>query len=212
MTRRWEKYTREILETAVRQNYSMAGVLRSLGLKLAGGSHTHISRRIKALGIDTSHFLGQGSNRGPDHRGPKPLTCEQVFVLRKSGNRQKARILRKALLESGRTYRCEGEGCPLIDEWLGKPLVLHVNHKNGDWLDDRAENLEFLCPNCHSQTSTYCRGMRPEQRTSQAEWYREYRKRRKPCKGPVTELADVCGLGPQVLTDVRVRVPPGPID
>jgi hypothetical protein len=212
MTRRWEKYTREILESAVRQNHSLAGVLRTLGLKPAGGSHTHISRRIKTLGIDTSHFLGQGSNRGPDHRGPKPLTCEQVFVLRKSGYRQKARILRKALLESGRPYHCGRKGCPLSDEWLGEPLVLHVNHKNGDWLDDRAENLEFLCLNCHSQTPTYCRGMRPEQRTSQAAWAREYRKRRKCCRGPVAEQVYARGLGPRALTGVRVRIPPGPVD
>lgn len=212
MTKPGEKYTKEILEAVVRQNHSMAGVLRALGLKLAGGSHTHISRRIKVLGIDTSHFLGQGSNRGPDHRGPKPLTCDQVFVLRKSGYRQKARILRKALLESGRPYGCEGKGCILLDEWLGRPLVLHVNHKNGDWLDDRAENLEFLCPNCHSQTPTYCRGMQPDHRTSEAAWYREYRKRRKCCRGPVAELVYADGLGPSALTGVRVRVPPGPVD
>jgi hypothetical protein len=209
MTRRWEKYTREILELAVRQNHSMAGVLRTLRLRPSGGMHSHLSRRIKALGIDTSHFLGRASNRGPDHRGPKPLTCEQVLILRKTGLRQKSHVLRRALLQSGRLYRCEGKKCPLEDEWLGKPLVLHVNHKNGDWLDDRAENLEFLCPNCHSQTPTYCRRMRPDQRTSTAAWCREYRQRE---KGPVTELADVCGLGPQVLTGVRVRVPPGPVD
>jgi hypothetical protein len=209
MARRWEKYTREILESAVRQNHSMAGELRTLGLRPSGGMHSHLARRIRAFGIDTSHFLGQGSNRGPDHRGPKPLTCEQVFALRKSGLRQKSHVLRRALLQSGRPYRCEGECCSLEDEWLGKPLVLHVNHKNGDWLDDRAENLEFLCPNCHSQTPTYCRRMRPDQRTSIASWCREYRQRK---KGPVAEQAYAGGLGPPALTGVRVRVPPGPVD
>jgi 5-methylcytosine-specific restriction endonuclease McrA len=32
-------------------------------------------------------------------------------------------------------------------------MALH--HINGDRLDNRLENLELLCPNCHSQTDTY---------------------------------------------------------
>ncbi|WP_433171085.1 HNH endonuclease [Actinoallomurus sp. CA-150999] len=38
-----------------------------------------------------------------------------------------------------------------------KPLRLQVEHINGDRLDCRAENLCFLCPNCHTQTATYAR-------------------------------------------------------
>lgn len=205
---KYEKYTREILNKAVQQNHSIAGVMRTLGLRPAGGMHSHLSRRIKAFGIDTSHFLGQGSNRGPDHRGPKKLSWWEVLVLRANGRRQKAHVLRRALLETGREYRCAGLGCSLSEQWLGNPLVLHVNHKNGDWLDDRAENLEFLCPNCHSQTATYCRGMRPDQRTSKAAWEREYYSRR---KGSVAEQAYARGLGPRALTGVRVRVPPEPV-
>ncbi len=202
------KYTQEVLEAAVRQSHSVAGVLRVLGLKQAGGTHAHVARRIKALGINTSHFLGQASNRGPSHKGPKKLAWWELLVLRTNGLRQKPHKLRRALLEIGREYRCEGEGCSLSDWWLDKQLVLHVNHKNGDWLDNRAENLEFLCPNCHSQTATYCRGMRPDQLTSVAAREREYRKRQ---KGPVAELADALLLGGSTLKGVRVRVPPGPV-
>ena len=34
---------------------------------------------------------------------------------------------------------------------MGRSLTLDVDHKNDDWLDDRLENLQFLCPNCYSQ-------------------------------------------------------------
>jgi hypothetical protein len=151
------KYTKEVLEAAVRENLSMLGVLRSLGRKPSGGMHSHLSRRIKAFGIDTSHFLGRAANQGPNAKGFRKLPWQKVLVRRIDGQRQKSYLLRRALVESGREYHCEGDGCSLSRQWLGKPLMLHVNHKNGDWLDDRAENLEFLCPNCHSQTANWCR-------------------------------------------------------
>jgi hypothetical protein len=150
------KYTKEVLESAVRKNVSMLGVLRTLGRKPSGGMHAHLSRRIKAFGIDTSHFLGRAVNRGPNAKGFQKLPWWETLVRRTKGQRQKSYLLRRALLESGKKYHCEAEGCALSNQWLGKPLVLHVNHKNGDWLDDRAENVEFLCPNCHSQTVNWC--------------------------------------------------------
>ncbi|WP_433793631.1 hypothetical protein [Actinoplanes sp. CA-252034] len=52
------KYTRDMLTEAVAASTTMTSVLRHLGLRLNGGSHAHLRRRITQLGIDTSHFLG----------------------------------------------------------------------------------------------------------------------------------------------------------
>ena len=38
---------------------------------------------------------------------------------------------------------------------MDEPLNAQLHHKNGDGTDNRLENVEFLCPNCHSQTDTY---------------------------------------------------------
>ena len=43
-----------------------------------------------------------------------------------------------------------------INKWDSKPLVLEVDHMNGDPSNDYPNNLQLLCPNCHSQTSSFC--------------------------------------------------------
>lgn len=179
------KYTKELLQQLVPECYSVAQVIRKLGLRFAGGTHSHISRRIKEFEIDTSHFLGRAANQGPWHKGPRKLPWQEVLVLRVSGRRQRPHVLRRALLQLGREYKCEGIGCLILGEWLGKRIMLHVNHKNGNWLDDRPENVEFLCPNCHSQTPNYCGSKGLSDVTSIARQARECAKRK---KGPVAEL------------------------
>ena len=58
-----EKYTRELLTEAAANSISIAGVLRYLNIPSTGGAHAHISRKLKHLGIDTTHFLGQAHMR-----------------------------------------------------------------------------------------------------------------------------------------------------
>lgn len=42
-----------------------------------------------------------------------------------------------------------------IDTYNGKPIVLELDHINGDSTNNQEDNLRCLCPNCHSQTHTY---------------------------------------------------------
>ena len=62
----------------------------------------------------------------------------------------KKRLIKEGLLEN----RCSV--CGINDKWNGNPLVLHLDHINGKNNDNRLHNLRMLCPNCHSQTGTYC--------------------------------------------------------
>lgn len=149
------KYTKELLEPLVQKSFSYAEVLRKLGMKWAGGTQSYIKRRIEALGLDTSHFLGQARNRGLTHiGGPEKLHWSKILVLeRKDGKKEKTITLRRAMIESGIPFVCGVCGCEPI--WRDKPLVLQISHQNGDSADNRKKNLRFDCPNCHSQTEDF---------------------------------------------------------
>ncbi|MEX3984050.1 HNH endonuclease [Paraburkholderia sp. EG287A] len=51
--------------------------------------------------------------------------------------------------QAGACKRCT------LSEWMGEKLTLEVDHKDGNPDNNRRENLEGLCPNCHSLTPTW---------------------------------------------------------
>jgi hypothetical protein len=67
------------------------------------------------------------------------------------------------LKEKGLPKRCAVETCPLHQgnefvvplEWCGNPIVLQLDHVDGNFNNNRPDNLQYLCPNCHSQTETF---------------------------------------------------------
>ncbi|MBO3739700.1 HNH endonuclease signature motif containing protein [Actinoplanes flavus] len=150
-----------MLTEAVAASTSMSGVLRHLDLRVSGGSHAHLRRRITQLGIDTSHFVGRvhvPGTRNPRRRGPDQILIERPL----DAKRQAPTVLRRALEDLDRPYRCTE--CGIDGSWNGRPLTLQVDHIDGRFWNCRAENLRFLCPNCHSQTANYAGRNRPRRR------------------------------------------------
>ncbi len=158
INRKYTKYTKELLAPLVKKNISISGIMRDLGFKYFHGyMHAYISKVIKNFNLDTSHFKGKGSNFGKSHKGGcGKKDWQDVLILHDltfCKNRTRSNLLRRALLEFGRSYKCVDCGNKGI--WRSKPLQLQIDHKNGLHFDNRPENLNFRCHNCHSQTTTF---------------------------------------------------------
>ena len=152
MRRKAIRHTREILESIVAEASSMREVLEAVGLRPAGGNYSHMKRVVQGYGFSTSHWLGRGSNLGRKF-GPK-RTPAQILTKRVPGlSRVHGSVLRPAMMAFGVEERCAI--CGLLPEWQGQRLVFPVDHIDGDWGNNELENLRMLCPNCHSQTSTF---------------------------------------------------------
>lgn len=146
------KCTKEELIVIVNNSLSKAEVLRQLGMQLAGGNYTTLSHKIKQWNIETSHFTGAAWNQGERFKTFNKITpLEELLV--ENSTVANSNGLKKRLYVAGlKEPKCEG--CGLTD-WRGQPLTLDLEHKNGDHFDNRLENLEILCPNCHRQTKTW---------------------------------------------------------
>lgn len=139
----------EILEQLVSESITMAELMRKLGYTAnRGNSLKGLKEYLEENNIDISHFKGKSHGTSKTEK----YSLEEILVKNSpytNMTRLKEKVLKNNLLD----YKCAECG---ISTWKDKPLVLQLDHINGDNRDNRIENLRLLCPNCHSQTETYC--------------------------------------------------------
>lgn len=108
------------------------------------GNYNTLKRIIKEDNIDISHFKRQNTSKQESHSIEYYLTKDSYIT--------SYRLKNKLIKEGVKEQRCE---CCGTTEWLGQPIKLELHHLNGDNTDNRLENLQLLCPNCHSYTDNY---------------------------------------------------------
>lgn len=129
---------------------TFSAVLAHFGMRNVGGNHRTLKDRVRRLGLSVEHLYENA--RALRAQGPTPKrSLEELLV---KGSSMKSYHLKRRLLDEGVLENVCGE-CGQKPEWNGKPLVLQLDHVNGEHDDNRRENLRLLCPNCHSQTGTF---------------------------------------------------------
>jgi 5-methylcytosine-specific restriction endonuclease McrA len=153
----------ETFKTLVKDNMTWRNLSAACGYS-SDGVHKKIASRIEKLGLDTNHF---------DKSSKEMYQTDKVFVV-DSDYLDNTAIKKRLLTEFNFPYECAGcqnqnftKGDDGVLMWNKQKIVLQLEHKNGINNDNSIQNLELLCPNCHSQTSTYAGGNNKKSKTIQ---------------------------------------------
>ena len=143
----------------LKKSSTISEVLFKLGYTVKGNSwgYSQVKRRMDDLNLDYSIFKGKSAVI----KITKLNNVKKEDILKENCRHQRTVLRRYVIKNNLIPYKCAICGCT---EWQGKTLSLELDHINGVNNDNRLENLRFLCPNCHSQTSTY--GSRNQQLNS----------------------------------------------
>jgi Zn finger protein HypA/HybF involved in hydrogenase expression len=144
------KWTDEQLKEAFNTSESIAQVILKLGLVLSGGTYGNIKKHLERLNLSFKDSAKTRQLNGiKKHQYSNSYKDSEIFTenskVSQAGMRNRYLKLRKVVC-------CDECG---LESWNKKPITFQIDHKNGVRNDNRMENLRLLCPNCHSQTSTF---------------------------------------------------------
>jgi hypothetical protein len=135
--RKYRNYTDDDVILATSQVKSMGQLLKTLNLKVSGGNYINIRRLLQKLELDCSHWTGQGWNKDKQLKDWSEYT--------------RIRSLKKHLI------KLKGNICEICHNksWLDNPIKLEIHHKDNNRTNNQLNNLQLLCPNCHSFTAGF---------------------------------------------------------
>jgi hypothetical protein len=135
--RTYRNYTDEQVITYASEVKSIAGLLKKLKLKPAGGNYTSIKRILQQLNVNTSHWTGSTWNKDAQLKDWSDYT--------------KVNSIKKHLIKKC-GFQCQS--CKLTT-WMGCDITLELHHRDGNRTNNKIENIELLCCNCHALTHNW---------------------------------------------------------
>lgn len=188
-----DNFTEEQLRKIVEESSSYTEVLKKIGYTVVGGrNHNTLKARLEKYQISVDHFTT---------KPPTQRTEDNVFCINSTA--AQATLRRWFIKGEYVPYKCSVCG---IVEWQGKELKLQLDHINGDNHDNRLENLRWLCPNCHSQTDTFCGKQKPKVRIMSNGLSQEKQHNYCiDCGKEITLTANRCGICARVIRRVVER-------
>lgn len=136
---------KEQLLKAIENATSYSQILRNLNKAISGNAVKRLKKQLEEFGITVSF----DNTKQVENFVKKPIEYYLRDNVKCDSGHLKERLIKEGLKED----KCEA--CGIGNEWNGYPLTLQLDHINGNHSDNRLENLRILCPNCHSQTSTW---------------------------------------------------------
>ena len=158
MSSKWQSFSKEELSSFVQESKSYRAVAEKIGYASNGGSGVKaVKEMIDFYHFNTEHFTGQGWNKNQTKATDSRILSREKYDL-KTVFSENSPVTQKVLRGYVRRhdvldYICSSCGCD--GTWLNGTIALEIHHKNGNNKDNRVENLEYLCPNCHALTETY---------------------------------------------------------
>lgn len=135
-----ESICSEEFKSIVLSSKSLKEILDKLGVSYRGHSYYKLKSRIDREGL-TGFYRS---------RIVKKIPNEEVFQQQSKFHGD----LKKRFIEyTGNSDKCVL--CGQLPIHNNIPLTLQLDHINGVHDDNRIANLRIVCPNCHTQTSTY---------------------------------------------------------
>lgn len=148
-------FTPDELQYLLDTSNGYCDLLRKVGLNGHGSNPETLKKLIIEYGLDTTKNSKNRSNlyRECALKTHKKTKASLNDVLDgKYKNYQSSRLLKMLVNEGVKEYKCEICG---ISNWNGKDITLVLHHIDGEHSNNKLENLQILCPNCHSQTANY---------------------------------------------------------
>ena len=106
-----------------------------------------LNKYLIQMGIE---YKGNQSGKGMTKNYKNKWTLEEY--LQNSSDIQTNKVKKKILEEGIKEHKCE---CCGLTTWLNQPIPLELHHIDGDRTNNKIENYQLLCPNCHAFTDSY---------------------------------------------------------
>lgn len=145
--------SKEQAEEIVKNCYSIADFCRYVGWITKGNNYKIFHKYVKEYNLDISHFtFGKKQLKNFNFLGKKYSLNEYL-----KSKHIRGKVLIKKMVEEGvKERKCESCG---LTEWKGEEIPLELHHIDGNHFNNDLDNLQLLCPNCHSFTDNF-RGKR----------------------------------------------------
>lgn len=136
----------EKIKIIVPQCVNFTEVLNALNIPRQGNNSKTLRALLDKNNIDYSHFTGRARIYSKE-----VIPIEEYLSNKRStkSSELKERLIKLSFKEN----KCE---CCGLTSWNGKPIVMQLHHIDGNHLNNSLDNLQILCPNCHSQTENFC--------------------------------------------------------